>query len=699
MVSAARVIPSVARRELSTNTTVWRMTGAFQWLVAAFVAAGAVADLAWLSALTAVLVLSGAFFFTQDPPAPSTLRSHVSLALIWVSTALGVAALGADGSVAMAATLFLAPVTAMRCLHRRDVVAHVLLASVAFVGATYLGESTPAGRAVVLSTLPALWLVAAAGIRAFEMIDAQADALAALARHDVLTGLGNRRLLDETLARELARHARRGEACSIVTLDLDAFKALNDRDGHAAGDAMLAAVGAVLGELLRAQDTAVRQGGDEFLIVLPQTDAAGAQRVALVVRERLLTLGRPHGVGASMGTATFPDDGRSAAQLLDAADARLREAKGRRSEQVPVPPSTSAELGDDVARHLELGGRRHRRRSGTVVPFARDLLAKDGFDWWVFGTLRLLGAVMVAACAFGPADQSQPAALGLAGVLLVLGLGTLVRPSDRLEPFVAHLSLALGWGGAIAAAALLQPAGGAAVALGIAVGQFQAMRVRTILGTATHLAPATVAAVLVMLFADVDRATVLLLVLMVGAWWEIAAASVVIFNAAERQAQALERLMHRDPLTGVGNRRLLDERLEQELARHRRTGESLAVIVLDLDGFKAINDSVGHAAGDVLLRGIAQGLSDVVRTSDIVARHGGDEFCIVAPETSPADAERLAAQIAVRVARTASDGRPLSTSVGWATFPHDGANAAGLLAAADERLLAAKAQRPELDWR
>lgn len=702
MVSTARLLPSAARRELSTNATVWRMTGAFLWLVAAVVGLGAVADLgydpAWLATLAGSLLASGTFFFVVRPPAPGTLASHISLALIWLNTALGVAALGADGSAAMGATLFLGPVTAMRCPRRTEVIAHIALASAAFIGATYLGDSTPAARAVVLSALPALWLVAGAAIRAFEMIDAQADALASLARRDALTGLGNRRMLDETLARELARHERRGQHCSIVTLDLDGFKALNDRDGHAAGDALLAAVGVALGELLRAQDTAVRQGGDEFLVVLPDTDARGAERVALVVRERIITLGRAHGVGASMGTATFPDDGREASQLLDAADARLRAAKGRRGDRIPAPAPTPGGLSDDVARQLELGGRGRRRQAG-VVPFARELLATDGFDWWVFGSLRIVGAVLVAACALGPASDHRTAALILAGSLLVIGAATVLRPPPRLERVMGHVSLGIAWTGTIAAAITLQPAGGAAVAVGMGVGQFLAMRVRALGRLTLHLAPASVVGIAAMVVGDLDRATILLLLLMIGAWWEIAAASVVVFNAAEHQARALERLMHRDPLTGVGNRRMLDERLDQELARHRRTGESLAVIVLDLDGFKAVNDEVGHAAGDVLLRGIAQGLLDVVRASDVVARHGGDEFCIVAPETAPADAERLATQIAARVATTTSDGRQLSTSVGWATFPHDGVTAASILGAADDRLLAAKAERPELDWR
>lgn len=176
-------------------------------------------------------------------------------------------------------------------------------------------------------------------------------------------------------------------------------------------------------------------------------------------------------------------------------------------------------------------------------------------------------------------------------------------------------------------------------------------------------------------------------------------ASAVVFAAAEEQAHDLEHLLHRDPLTGVGNRRMLDERLAQELARHRRTGHALAVFLLDLDGFKAINDHVGHEAGDGLLRDVAERLGAAVRASDIVARHGGDEFCVVAPETTPAVAADLAVQLAARVAGVTRPGAPISTSVGWATFPHDGATADRLLAAADARLLEAKADRPDLGWR
>jgi diguanylate cyclase (GGDEF)-like protein len=138
-----------------------------------------------------------------------------------------------------------------------------------------------------------------------------------------------------------------------------------------------------------------------------------------------------------------------------------------------------------------------------------------------------------------------------------------------------------------------------------------------------------------------------------------------------------------DALTGVGNRRLRDERLAYELARHRRTGRPLALLLLDLDHFKAVNDTHGHPAGDRLLCDVGRALSGAVRTGDTVARPGGDEFCVIAPETGAADAQRLAERIEIALAELTAVGRPLSASVGIALFPHHGSTAEQLIDHAD----------------
>jgi len=138
-----------------------------------------------------------------------------------------------------------------------------------------------------------------------------------------------------------------------------------------------------------------------------------------------------------------------------------------------------------------------------------------------------------------------------------------------------------------------------------------------------------------------------------------------------------------DVLTGVGNRRLRDERLAYELARHRRAGRPLALLLLDLDRFKEVNDTFGHPAGDRLLCDVGRALSGVVRTGDTVARPGGDEFCVVAPETGAAEAQRLAERIELALAQLTAVDRPLSASVGLALFPRDGSTAEQLIDHAD----------------
>ncbi len=166
---------------------------------------------------------------------------------------------------------------------------------------------------------------------------------------------------------------------------------------------------------------------------------------------------------------------------------------------------------------------------------------------------------------------------------------------------------------------------------------------------------------------------------------------VVALEAAEAQGAELEALVRRDPLTGVGNRRLLLEVLDDELARHERTGRHLSLIALDLDGFKSLNDDVGHAAGDELLQRVATALTAAVEPRDTVVRQGGDEFCIVLPETSAELANRSCNAVRAALAQIETpDGGRISSGLGVASYPDDALTADVLLHVADERLRLSK---------
>ncbi len=174
----------------------------------------------------------------------------------------------------------------------------------------------------------------------------------------------------------------------------------------------------------------------------------------------------------------------------------------------------------------------------------------------------------------------------------------------------------------------------------------------------------------------------------------IPAASVAIMLAGrerlERERDALRASALSDPLTGVANRRAFLERIHYEIARHGRSRGSFAVLMLDLDGFKLLNDRFGHPAGDDLLRDVARALAGAIRDQDTLARLGGDEFCVLAPETDDGGAERLIARVEASVGRVVAGVDALGASAGAAVFPRDGRTADVLLHAADQRLLAAK---------
>ncbi|MGB0591547.1 MAG: GGDEF domain-containing protein [Myxococcota bacterium] len=161
------------------------------------------------------------------------------------------------------------------------------------------------------------------------------------------------------------------------------------------------------------------------------------------------------------------------------------------------------------------------------------------------------------------------------------------------------------------------------------------------------------------------------------------------------ELQVYRRLAYHDPLTGLGNRRYLDKRLSQERFRARRhPHQRFSVLVIDLDGFKAINDTYGHAEGDAALCFIARFFEDNLREDDICCRVGGDEFTIILPETGLEGAERIRRRLFLGL-KEANEGRrlPLSFSVGLATWPEDGDDVEALLSSADADMFQAKTRR------
>jgi diguanylate cyclase (GGDEF)-like protein len=170
----------------------------------------------------------------------------------------------------------------------------------------------------------------------------------------------------------------------------------------------------------------------------------------------------------------------------------------------------------------------------------------------------------------------------------------------------------------------------------------------------------------------------------------IAATLAAAVTERRRVEAQLRHLAVTDPLTGIANYRRLIQVLEQELSRSARTMRPFAVLLLDVDNLKKINDRHGHLVGSRALCRVADAMRGTCRTIDTAARYGGDEFALILPETEDAAARQVAGRVA---ARLSGDGEqpPVSVSVGVAVYPRDGNAVEALLGAADEALYGAKA--------
>ena len=177
---------------------------------------------------------------------------------------------------------------------------------------------------------------------------------------------------------------------------------------------------------------------------------------------------------------------------------------------------------------------------------------------------------------------------------------------------------------------------------------------------------------------------------------EILAGHIGAVLVQQEQGEALQRLAETDPLTWLFNRRHFDKRLEGETNRALRAEHLLALLMIDVDKFKTINDRFGHAIGDQVLKSVASAIKQAVRLYDVPTRYGGDEFAIILPEADTDVASRVARRIFEKLELVAVPGEmrdaaiPIGLSIGVATFPRPLGDAASLVEAADAAMYQAK---------
>jgi two-component system, cell cycle response regulator len=209
-----------------------------------------------------------------------------------------------------------------------------------------------------------IWFLVAAVILAWGLartLTRRHDRIAQQALTDPLTGLWNRRHMADTLDREVSRALRFGHEISLIILDVDDFKRINDRLGHLQGDLVLETVADLMGDATRDIDVAARYGGDELALILVETDNEGATIVGERLRERVrdtevpLRDGGAMGVTISVGVATIPDSAEDLESLVDGADRALLRAKRSGKNQIRTAPAS---------RRPVRGSRVHRRPEG-----------------------------------------------------------------------------------------------------------------------------------------------------------------------------------------------------------------------------------------------------------------------------------------------------------------------------------------------
>ncbi|MDF1781245.1 MAG: GGDEF domain-containing protein [Alcanivoracaceae bacterium] len=555
---------------------------------------------------------------------------------------------------------------------------------------------------------------------------------------DVLTGLPNRRSILSQIKKEAARTKRHGPPLAIVIIDLDGFKKINDHWGHPTGDKVLQRAAQCLRNNIRECDVVGRFGGEEFLLLLPDTNSSGAMALMERCRQALeqislygddnerIPVHGSFGIVCNEENLSIDTD-----TLISAADQALYHAKetGKNRivlanlEEYKIPlEEKKRELGEDKATfslaHL-IDDLIHE--GPTWTPVAKSMLsmllgASQFLLYASWGLLLLIPdnrqELINVEYVLAIIPYVLPVILGL---LVLVGIGwrvNLHNPNSAWYQFVTqqYYGVALVFSGYLIGTMSLPV--GLILAGGPLIG-FIFFRARYIIATmitsmATLITLTYLSAQGVIPYAPVmpvgqnsyHTITPLWLLafylFLTPHMFIVLALGDKTFGHWRERWLEIRVLGRTDPLTRIHNRRSILSLLDKEIARTLRHGPPLAIALLDMDYFKKINDTWGHPTGDRVLKRAAKILQETIRECDAVGRFGGEEFMLLLPDTSLEGARILTERC--REALSAStvmteNGEKISITASFGLTSNEGnlnLNSTELVKAADDALYTAK---------
>ena len=480
------------------------------------------------------------------------------------------------------------------------------------------------------------------------------DEVKVQAERDALTGLRNHGSFQRELQAYLSGGA--GRPVAVLMMDLDRFKGYNDRNGHPAGDELLVSVSRGIETCIRQGDRAYRYGGDEFAVILPDCSRQAADEVARRIRAAIEAIpdesGGPH-VTMSVGIACHPEDASDKENLVETADQALFLAKGApfrnsRDQFVAALDETAMGLLDGLGAEELLDSILNRA--------ARLLGVRTGYVYLGEpGDTHLTVRAGIGEMA-GYVGYQMPIEQGIGGQVFRSGRPFVV---DDYDAFADHAPV---FAGKV----------GAGVGVPLTVGG----RVVGVLGLGSGTTER------VFRQPEVDALT------------KFAQLASIALENARLQEQALSP---RDPVTGLPTRETLIQRVVDALALPPAgtEREPLGVVLLDVDRFEIVNESLGHAAGDRVLREVGRRIASVLGERDTVARFGGDTFGVALPGSDSDAALAFAERVQLELKPPFDlDGRTwfISASMGIAVGAPGISGAGDVLQEAEIALVSVKRQ-------